>query len=167
MNILAYCYHAFLGLAFCLVLTARITFGKVETVSWPLWILGGVAYFIAIKFLWRVIQRKLFGDFLVVDVTKFVSPPVCATCFKEATETRTAFFSSTNAGPIPIREHAELPLKLCAECARRYDSKLLKGIKGIRISRVIYEKWTVQIKNRDYFNAVLELNRQSGAVTST
>jgi hypothetical protein len=166
MNTLTYCYYAFFGLAFCMVLTARITFGNVETVSWPMWILGGTAYFIAIKVLWRVIQRKLFGDFLVVDIKKFVAPPICATCCKEAAEMRTAFFSSTNAGPISIRQHAELPLKLCVECARRYDSKLLKGIKGIRISRVVYEKWTVQIKNRDYFNAVLELNRQSGAVMS-
>lgn len=167
MNVLTYCYYAFLGLAFCMVLMARIIFGNVETVNWPLWILGGVAYFIAIKFCWRNIQHKLFGDFMVVDVKKFVAPPVCATFCKEAAETRKAFFSSTGAGPIPIHQVAELPLKLCAECARRYDTKLLKGIRGIRISRVVYEKWTIQIKNRDYFNAVLELNRQSGAVTST
>ena len=163
MNTLTYSYYAFLGLLFCMGLTARIIFGNVETVSWPLWILGGVVYFIAIRRLWRVIQCKLFGDFLIIDVTKFAPPPFCATCFREATETRTTFFNSTAAGPIPIHQHAELPLKLCAECAQRYDSKLLKGIKGVHIARVVYSKWTVQFKNSDYYKAALESNRQDNA----
>ena len=51
MNTLTYSYYALLGLLFCMGFTARIIFGNVETVSWPLWILGGVVYFIAIKFL--------------------------------------------------------------------------------------------------------------------
>jgi hypothetical protein len=163
MNTLTYSYYAFLGLLFCMGLTARIIFGNVDTVSWPLWILGGVVYFIAIKFLWRVIQRGMFGDFLIIDIAKFVPPPFCATCFRKATETRTAFFSSTSAGPIEIHQRAELPLKLCAECAQHYDSKLLKGIKGVRIARVVYDKWTVQFKNFDYYRVALESNRQNEA----
>ena len=163
MNGLTYIYYAFLALLFCMGLTARIIFGNLETVSWPLWILGGVVYFIAIKRLWRAIQRKLFGDFLIIDVTEFTPPPFCATCFREAIETRTAFFTSTAAGPIPIHQHAELPLNLCTECAQRYDSKLLKEIKGVRIARVVYDTWTVQFKNSDYYKAALESNRLDNA----
>ncbi len=163
MNILTYSYYAFLGLLFFMGLTARVTFGNVETVSWPLWIFGVIVYFIAIKYLWRVLQRKLFGDFMIIDVAKFVAPPFCATCFREATETRAAFFISTGAGPIEIHQHAELPLELCAECAQRYDSKVLKGIKGVRIARVVYDIWTVQFKNANYYKVALDSNSESQA----
>ena len=156
--------RALLGLLFCMVLTARIIFGDAETISWPIWIFAGVAYLAAIKFVWYVIQRRLFGTSLVIDATKFVPPPVCAACFKEASEVRSAFFSSTMAGPILIQQHAELPVRLCADCARNYDSSFLKNVKGVRIARVVYEKWTVQIKNLIYLEAVLESNQQSGAV---
>jgi hypothetical protein len=124
MNILTYTYYALLGLLFFMGLTARVTFGNVETVSWPLWIFGGVIYLVAIKHLWRVLQRKLFGDFMIIDVAKFVAPPFCATCFREATETRSAFFISTGAGPIEkrwtpkLRPVAKLDFSRTAQCEK-------------------------------------------------
>jgi hypothetical protein len=163
MNTLTYLYYAFLLLLFFMALTARIIFGNVETISWPLWIFCGTVYFLGVKSLSRVIQRKLFGESVVIDVTKFFPPPICPICLKPATEIRSVSFSSTTAGPIPIRQRAELPLKLCAECARSYDGKFFKGIKGVRIARVVYEKWTVQFKNAEYLKIVVESNPQSGA----
>ena len=164
MNVLTYASYAMAGLVFCMALTARIIFGDVETISWPLWMFSGIICFVVIKLLWRVTQRKLFGESLVIDVTKFVPPPVCALCLNPAKESRTVFFHSTHAGPIPISQHAELPLMLCSACSQNYDEKFLKAIKGVRIARVVYENWTVQFKNPNYLQAVLDSNRESGAV---
>jgi hypothetical protein len=150
-----------------MALTARVIFGNVETISWPLWIIAGISYFVGIKSLWRIIQRKCFGESVVVDVTKFIAPSICPICLKPATEARSVLFSSTNAGPFPIRQHAELPLKLCAECARNYDSKFFNGIKGVRIARVVYQNWTVQFKNSEYLHKLIEANSVSGAAKRT
>jgi len=167
VNTSTYIYYSFLLFLFFMALTARVLFGNVETISWPLWLMAGIAYFVGIKSFWRIIQRKCFGESVVVDVTKFISPSICPICLKPASETRSVFFSSTNAGPVPIRQHAELPLKLCAECACTYDSRFFKGIKGVRIARVVYQNWTVQFKNPVYLHKLIETNAVSDAVKRT
>ena len=86
-----------------------------------MWLFGGVIYCIAIKYLWCVLQRKLFGDFMIIDVAKFVAPPFCATCFREATETRSAFFISTGAGQRwtpKLRPVAKLDFSRTAQCEK-------------------------------------------------
>jgi hypothetical protein len=163
MNTLTYLYYSFLLLLFVMALTARVIFGNVETISWPLWAIVGLAYFFGIKTLWKIIQRKYFGESVVIDVTKFLAPSICPICLKPASEARSVFFSSTNAGPIPIQQHAELSLKLCAECAGDYDRKFFKGIKGVRIARVVYQNWTVQFKNSEYLQKLIETNSASVA----
>ena len=103
----------------------------------------------------------MFGQKYIFDLTNYITPDRCPICGSQATQDREMTFDASG-GFVTVTH--PFPVKLCEEHAESFDKSWMRKVKGIRISRVVKNKYTVFLKSFDYSTAVQNANQITNAV---
>jgi hypothetical protein len=161
MNNLAVLYHLFSGLLFISAFLFVTGPGCTEKMNWIIWACLSLPYGLASILLFNFLQRLLFGQKYVIDINKYVIPEKCPVCHRKADQERVMRFDA-NGGVASVSY--PFPIKLCQIHAEIFDQSWLKKVSGVRVSRVVRERYTIYLKSFEYSSEFESANKDSNAI---